>query len=508
MACQRQFHTLRPVALVALLCAAGAAIADPLPRFPPGAVWNQNIATAPLHPQSADMIGTVADLGGFGLGRMQIDFSLHVVRAPADAPMRTVEAIPFDEYYSPDCEPPGTAMPVPANAAIEGETGLVCDNTDNDCHLLVVQGQTLYEAYRVTEQSSAQVQAQCLALWQMDAVYPPQGRGEHCTSADAAGFPMAPLMFNADDIAAALAQDATGNGDLGHAIRFILPNARMANDASLGGVDGRLYVRPASHAGGPSGPVDAVPYGSRLRLRADFPLEGYSPAARVILNTFKRYGIVLADGGNVALTAESDLYTTTKWADLGIGSRLFDQTPGAAPVAITDFAVIDTGGRIAETYDCARSSVRPNAGPPALGLTASQGLVTAGESLSFATSMANTSGAPVTFDVYLVALPPPNLSLGCNKGEAVVFLSDGPTLTPACRSAAAQKFPPLASGVTLAAGERVDNGNAFSATWPAVAPEGAYTFVLIATPPGALSDGIIGAGDLQATGLTIVNGGP
>ena len=57
-------------------------------------------------------------------------------------------------------------------------------------------------------------------------------------------------------------------------IRFILRNNRMASDDSLGGVAGRLYVRPASHAGGPSGPKESVPYGARLRLRSDFPLDG------------------------------------------------------------------------------------------------------------------------------------------------------------------------------------------------------------------------------------------
>ena len=100
---------------------------------------------------------------------------------------------------------------------------------------------------------------------------------------------------------------------------------------------------------------------ARLRLRPDFPLAGYNPAARVILNTFKRYGIVLADGGSVALTAESDLYTTTSWADLGVTSRVFDQTAGAADVAITDFVVLDTGPRIAETYECVRTVVAPGA---------------------------------------------------------------------------------------------------------------------------------------------------
>jgi serine/threonine-protein kinase len=342
--------------------------AEPLPQFPPEAVWNQDISAAALHPQSASMISTLDGLGGFGgVGqrRMQIDFSLHVVKAEAGSPLRNISAFPDeDEYYSPDCEVPGTSMPVPEDSAIEGQAGLSCSNEDEDCHLLVVQGDTLYEAYRANALGETELQAQCLAIWQLDAVYPPEGRGEHCTSADAAGFPIAPLLFNADEIAASLAQDGSGNGDVGHTIRFIIRNERMASDVSLGGVGGRLYVRPASHAGGPSGPVGSIPYGSRLRLRSDFPLDGYNPAARVILNTFKRYGIVLADGGNITLTAETDLYTETKWGDLDIDSRVFDQTPGARDVDIVDFEVIDTGPRIAETYECVRSTL------PSLGVFA------------------------------------------------------------------------------------------------------------------------------------------
>lgn len=349
-------------ALALQLAAATPLGAVPLPRFFGTEVWYHDVSGAAVHPQSASMISTLAGLGGFGNGRMQIDFSFHVVHAAAGAPTRAVED--GGGYYSPDCEAPGTAMPVPAGAAIEGETGLSCDRGAADCHLLVVQGRTLYEAYNVSEISpGGNLEGLCLAIWNLDALYPPAGRGEHCTSADAAGFPIAPLLFNADEIAAALADDATGDSvDLGHAIRFILPNPRMANDPSLGGVLGRLYVRPASHAGAPSGPVGSVPYGSRLRLRADFPLAGYNPAARVLLNTFKRFGIVLSDGGTVALTGESDLYTTTKWVSLGIDAQTLyetDDVTEAIDPLISDFVVLDTGPRIAETYDCVRSTPVP-----------------------------------------------------------------------------------------------------------------------------------------------------
>ena len=342
-------------ALIGILiacCAVQNAAAVTLPQFPPGAVWRQPVDTATLHPNSQAMLDRLSSLGGFGNGRMQIDFGFYVLYADANTPLAATVAIPTDPnpYFSPDCEPLGSMVPLPVGGAIESQAGYSCDNFADDCHLLVVRGAALFENYRSNVVAN-QLQSQCLVKWNLAAVYGAKGRGEHCTSADAAGFPIAPMLFNADEVSAATLRP---NGDLGHAIRFVLPNPRMASDASLGGVSGRLYVRPASHAGGPSGPVDSVPYGSRLRLKAGFNISAYNPAAQVILRTLKRYGMVLADGGFVALTAENDRFTTVKWADLGIDSRTFDQQVPAAKVFVGDFEVIDTGTRIAETYECVR----------------------------------------------------------------------------------------------------------------------------------------------------------
>lgn len=320
-----------PLLLVlALTSSAGAA---PLPRFPSGAVWNQDISHAPLAADSASMISTLQGLGGWGNGnRFQIDFSMYVLHAAADAPTATVQP----GGYTPDCDS-GFAFPLPPGGAIEGESGYACTG-GGDCHLLVVQGDTLYEAYTANLSGSG-LQSDCALRWDLSRVYPRQGRGEQCTSADAAGFPIAPLLFNADEVAAAVA----ANGDIGHAIRFILPNARMAM---------RTYVHPATHAGGPSGPAGTVPYGARLRLKAGFDMSGYNPAARVLLRTMQRYGIVLADGGNIALTGESDRYTTKKWADLGITPQVL--VNGDRAPKVTDFEVVETGPRHALTYDCKR----------------------------------------------------------------------------------------------------------------------------------------------------------
>jgi len=86
---------MQPYARIALGFLAGCAtqlVAAPLPRFPPSSVWNQNISAAGLDPASSSMIAALETLGGFGglnFQRMQIDFSLIVVHAPPDSPMRT-----------------------------------------------------------------------------------------------------------------------------------------------------------------------------------------------------------------------------------------------------------------------------------------------------------------------------------------------------------------------------------------------------------------------------------
>jgi len=368
--------------------------ANPPPRFPAGAVWNQDISQAPLHPNSASQISTLAGLGGFGNGRMQIDFGMHIVNAAANSPLRSILGYPSaGEYYAPDCEAIGTTMPVPADGAIEANTGLTCDNANEDCHLLVAQGNMLYEGYRANASGASGMQAQCLAVWKLDAVYPASNRGDHCTSADAAGFPIAPLLFNADEVYAAT---QVANGDLGHAIRFILPNSRMATENGQ-----KVYVRPASHAGGPSGPSGTVAYGARLRLRPDFPVNLYNPAAQVLLRTMQRYGIVLADGGSIALTAESDLFTTHRWTELGIDSRTFDQQVVGAPVKVQDFAVIDTGPRIVETYDCVRNPDPGGGGTPSIAIadaSTSEGN-SGSKQLNFTVSLSQAASSAVTFDI-------------------------------------------------------------------------------------------------------------
>ena len=165
----------------------------------------------------------------------------------------------------------------------------------------------------------------------------------------------------------------------------------------------KVYVRPASHAGGPTGPSGTVAYGSRLRLRADFPVNLYNPAAQVILRTMQRYGIVLADGGTVALTAETDLFTTHRWTELGIDARVFDLSVPGAPVRVQDFAVLDTGPRIVETYDCVRNPDPVGGGTlPTLSiadLSNAEGASGTTKKYNFKVTLSQASTSAVRFDI-------------------------------------------------------------------------------------------------------------
>jgi len=293
--------------------------------FPAGAAWYQDVSTSAVDPESERVVAFL-DAAGWGTGSMRIDFSIEVLEAGAQTTTR--EFRPTSDFYMPDCDL--LPVPVPDGGALEGETGYACEG-DGDCHLIVVDRprMRLFEMWRADIRGSS-FDGGCLAVWDMTRVYPPSGRGEQCTSADAAGFPIAPLLFTADEVAA---------GTVDHAIRFVLPNERIRAGA---------YVHPATHAGAPRGPADAPPYGARLRLRASFPVSSLPAGAQVVARAMQRYGMLLADGGTIALTARSDRSTRAKWAGLL-------DTRDLAALRPADFEMVDGGARIRLTYDCVRN---------------------------------------------------------------------------------------------------------------------------------------------------------
>jgi hypothetical protein len=304
-------------------------IAVPAPYFPPGSVWTQDARLQPLDAKSSTITSWLADQGGWGTGRMQVDFSFRVLQVDSTTP-----SVPFRNITGsvPVDSDTVSSFPLPRAGGIEGQPDYHCSIDLHDCHLLVVDRSRnkLYEAYQANEVGDV-LTASLVAIWDLNRVYPPSGRGDQCSSADAAGFPIAPLLFNADELA---------TGSINHAIRFILPNEKMQT---------RVFVHPATHAGGPSGPASAPPYGAHLRLKASYDLSGLKPAAQIVARALQRYGMYLSDGGEVALTAQSDEDTTAKYADVDFKSRDLQS------LKVTDFEVIDGGTRIPLTYDCVRN---------------------------------------------------------------------------------------------------------------------------------------------------------
>jgi hypothetical protein len=298
----------------------------PGPYFATSMFFNRNISAATKSSNSDTIITALKNAGGWGNGNvMQIDFALDVLTTTSTTPKKTFTTT--DDWYNPDCD--HVAMPVPAGGNIEEESGYACTG-DGDCHMLVWDGtgKKLYEMYRANMTST--FYGGCQAVWDATKIWPSSLRGEQCTSAEAGGMPIAPLLFTADEVAA---------GHIDHAIRFILPNNRIRKG---------VYVHPATHATATSGPSGGPMYGVNFRLRADYPVSSLPKGAQVVARAMQKYGMYLADGGNIALTAQSDKHTTHKWSGL-LGSH------DLAALKVTDFEVISHGAAIKWTDDCSRN---------------------------------------------------------------------------------------------------------------------------------------------------------
>lgn len=297
------------------------------PYFERPMFFNEDVSTAAVAADSTAIISALARAGGWGRGnRLQIDFSFDVLAADATTPRRAFEpATGF--FYAPDCDL--TEVPLPDGGNLEGERAYACTR-DGDCHLIVLDrdGGRLYEMYKA-DVTAERFRGGCLAVWELARAYDETLRGDQCASADGAGLPIAPMLFTADEVAA---------GEIGHAIRFVLPNDRLR----------RGFVRPAVHGTDTDGPIDGPPYGVHLRLRADYPLDSLpSDGARVVARALQRYGMIHADGGEVTLTAASDRYTTATWAGLLADDDL-------EFLKVEDFAVIDHGPMVSYPYRCTR----------------------------------------------------------------------------------------------------------------------------------------------------------
>jgi hypothetical protein len=227
-----------------------------------------------VHPDSPALLAEMMPESSIhlDLGTSEEYYGVPYTVVPADQPLVPITFGTDGADYSDESDP--GPMPIPLDVHIEGGSGAEPDPGSGDRHVLVVrQGDCrLFELYN-TERTGDGFRVSSSAVWDLTTNHT---RPAGWTSADAAGLAILPGLLKYEEVA----QDR-----LHHALRFTIPQVR------------RAYTSPASHCGQYSDPT-LPPYGTRVRLKADFPLDGYSGDARVILTAMKRYGLILADQGS------------------------------------------------------------------------------------------------------------------------------------------------------------------------------------------------------------------
>jgi len=238
-------------------------------------LWNTDISSAPVDPNSNSMItswvGSVnvhPDWGNdptYGIPYVVVDGKQSLVGINLAA-------------YGDESDP--GPMPVPGNAPVEGGSP-----SGGDRHVLVLDNGNcfLYELYNSSANSDGTWNADSTAVWDLLS---DEQRPYTWTSADAAGLPIFPGLVRYDEAA---------SGKIGHAFRFTLPKTRAA------------FIPPASHWAGNTSDPTAPPMGMRLRLKASYDISGFSKQMQVILTAMKHYGLILADNGSsLFVTGVSD----------------------------------------------------------------------------------------------------------------------------------------------------------------------------------------------------------
>jgi hypothetical protein len=238
--------------------------------FPADNLWNQNIAGAPVDPNSEAIINFIGETTplhpDFGSGL----YAGHSIGIPyiveSGSPLVQINFTAYGDESDPG------PMPVPANAPIEGYP----HPGNGDRHVLVLDRDNcwLYELYNSHLLKNGNWAAGSAAVWDL---LNDEQRPYTWTSADAAGLPIFPGLARYDEFEA---------GAIQHALRFTLQYSRAA------------FTPPASHWAANSTDAYAAPMGMRLRLKAGYDITGFPAQSKVILKALQQYGMIMADNGS------------------------------------------------------------------------------------------------------------------------------------------------------------------------------------------------------------------
>jgi hypothetical protein len=240
------------------------AIVSGVPIFPPDHIWNTRVDSLPVDSQSADYIRTIGSTAylhaDFGSGMYQgnpIGIPYNIVNGSQEK-----KTVKFEYTDESDAGP----YPLPDNPLIEG---------GSDHHMLIIDrdAKILYELYAAEKQIDGSWAAGSGAVFNLSGY---SLRPSGWTSADAAGLAILPGLVRYNEVNA---------GEINHALRFTAPSTR------------RGYIWPARHYASSNTDPAYPPMGQRFRLRPSFNTSGYPYQAQIVLESLKKYGMILSDNG-------------------------------------------------------------------------------------------------------------------------------------------------------------------------------------------------------------------
>ena len=250
------------------------------PRFPADNIWNRDISTLPVHAKSAAWVGTMVQPGD----------AFHVNLGSTNGHVINHTGPGFQSMTFGSCADGGEYTGLYPYTS--GVTLLQGGDPDHHCIMLDTTACMLYELYDASTTSNSC----CYGIrWNLNSNNLQQN-GK--SSADEAGLPIAAGLFTYHELFEV--------GNIDHALRF------QCMDIDIDWHDGS-WLWPARHTSNPGvayKPV-MIPFGARIRLRADFQPSGAAasdPGFLTLTAAMKRYGAFLADRGTstIALSGLRD----------------------------------------------------------------------------------------------------------------------------------------------------------------------------------------------------------
>ncbi len=304
----------------------------------PNNIWNQNILSAAIDPNSAAIIAGLPinhhlhpDFGPDG----GIPYVIVDSNSQPFINMNGSAAGPITPDQSYASQSDDVVEPAPLTGPIEGAQPDCLSYPAGsyyfgDTHLLVVDRAQcfVYETY-LTTRCDGVYSVNGQAVWDLlNGEQRPWG----WTSTDAAGDSVFVGLLKYDEVCSSYSDGAcAATGTLNHAVRFTVENTK-------GDGNGGYFVLPDTHA---------AAYGSRykylnvmgmqLRLKNDAPTNAkiatYDNISQTIFTGLQNYGMILADnGGDLFISGTTD----SRWNT----NQLGDWHGGSYPIEATDFDVV------------------------------------------------------------------------------------------------------------------------------------------------------------------------